>query len=99
MKIQENKNGTSLTLRLAGELDLTGAPELTACLEGKLTEVESLILDMAEITYISSAGIRAILAANRAMAGKEFRIIGCNRLVSEVFEITGLDEILKVEKA
>ena len=99
MKIQETKNGNTLVLNLAGELDLTGAPELTAYLEGRLGEPDGLELNLKEITYLSSAGIRAILAAHRAMGGREFRVTGCNDLVYEVFEVTGLDEVLTIEKA
>ena len=99
MKIQENFTGSALTLQLSGELDLTGAPELTEYLNGKLTGVESLTLDMADVTYLSSAGMRAVLTAQRAMEGKTFKIIRCNQTVYEVFNITGIINFLDVEKA
>ena len=99
MKIRDEKKANELTVFLSGELDLTGAPELTAFLEGKLTDVASLVIDMAEITYLSSAGIRAVLTAHRAMAGQSFRIVNCSPIVYEVFEITGLADALSIEKA
>ena len=99
MKINEIKNGNELTLALAGELDLTGAPALTAFAEGKLEGINALTLDMSGITYLSSAGIRAVLGLERDLNGKGFKIIGCNELVYEVFEITGLNEVFDIQKA
>ena len=99
MEIREEKEEKKLTLFISGELDLEGGPELTSYLENELENLESLTLNMADITYLSSAGIRAILAIHRQVDGKiPFKITGCNTFVYEVFEITGLDEILDLEK-
>ena len=99
MKIWDERIENELTVFISGELDLTGAPELTAFLDGKLNDVASLVIDMKGITYLSSAGIRAILTAYRAMGNNSFRIVNCNPIVYEVFEITGLSDALSIEKA
>ena len=97
MTIREIQSGGVLSLALTGELDLTGGPELTAFLEGKLSGTEKLVLDMQEVRYISSAGIRAVLAAKKSMGEREVCLAHCNEMVTEAFEVTGLDEFFTME--
>ena len=99
MQIAEKREPDTWTLYLSGELDLTGGPELAAYTEGKLSDVETLILDMTDVRYMSSAGIRAVLNVKRALGRNTLRITGCNAMVYEVFELTGLDSVFEVEKA
>ena len=87
MEIKKNEEGFKLTLAPVGRIDTTTAPELEAALV--LDGVEELVLDLAGIRYISSAGLRVMLTAQKKMAGKSMKIANANPAVREVFEITG----------
>ncbi len=98
MKLTTDKNGTRLTVHLSGELNTLTAPELTALLDKELGGVKELTLDFAECDYVSSAGLRVLLAAHKAMAGKGgMKVTKVNEIVAEVFEVTGFADILTIE--
>ena len=98
MTIEKTKNGSSLTLTLAGRLDTTTAPELDAVVDSSLADVQGLILDMEALEYISSAGLRVILKAQKIMNTKGFmKLIHVNDTIMEVFDITGFVDILTIE--
>ena len=98
MNITKNQNGASLQVILSGRLDTTTAPQLEAELRSSLGGITELILDFAEIEYISSAGLRVLLAAQKIM-NKQGRMVirNTNDSVNEVFEITGFVDILTIE--
>ncbi|MBR0366566.1 MAG: STAS domain-containing protein [Clostridia bacterium] len=98
MNIVKDLNGTTLTIALEGRLDTTTSPEANKELE-TLGNVENLIWDFEKLTYISSAGIRVLLIAQKAMnkKGGNMKIINANEDVKEVFEVTGCNEIFTVE--
>ncbi len=97
MTIQKTLNGNELTLALEGRLDTMTAPELEQELNSSLDGAESLILDFSKLDYISSAGLRVLLSAHKAMAGKGgMKVIHVNEIVSEVFEVTGFSDILTI---
>lgn len=98
MEIQKIQNANALTLALQGRLDTTTAPQLEETLLSSLDGVAELILDFADLQYISSAGLRVILSAQKAM-NKQGRMKLChvNSTVMEVFEITGFADILTIE--
>ena len=98
MTINKTQNGSELKIALSGRLDTTTAPqleaELTTCLDG----VESLVFDMAGLEYISSAGLRVLLAAQKRMNKQgKMTVRSVNETVQEVFEITGFSDILTIE--
>ena len=98
MTITKNKEGGKLTVFLNGRLDTLTAPELEAELNAELDGVSELVLDFTDLAYISSAGLRVLLSAQKKMAGKgDFRITGANETVREVFDITGFSDILTIE--
>ena len=98
MEIKKNQNGTVLTLSLVGRLDTVTAPDLEAALAESLDGIEQLVLDLAELEYISSAGLRVLLASQKKMSGKGGMVVkNPNADVSEVFEITGFADILTIE--
>ena len=98
MNINQIKNGTELTIGLAGRLDTTTAPELEKALKEALDGVTELTFDFAELAYISSAGLRVLLAAHKIMCGKGgMKVTGINEIVREVLEVTGFTDILTVE--
>lgn len=97
MEITKTVNGGELTLALTGRLDTNTAPELEAELES-LEGICSLVLDFAELEYISSAGLRVVLSAQKAMKNKGTMVVKnvCESIL-DVFEITGFSDILTIE--
>ena len=98
MNIMKTSAGTKLTIALEGRLDTSTAPELEAELRASLGGVSHLTLDLAELLYLSSAGLRVILAAQKQMnrQGSMTVIHVCDEIM-EVFEITGFVDILNIE--
>ena len=95
MNIKETKNGTALTLEIEGRLETTTAPELDNVIKTKLEGVTSLTFDISRLEYISSAGLRVLLTAQKVMNRQgEMKVIGANEIVLEIFEITGFSDIL-----
>lgn len=98
MKINANRDGARLTLALEGRLDTTTAPQLEAQLERELPGTQELALDFGGLEYISSAGLRVLLMAQKAMNRQgSMVLLNVNDTVNEVFEITGFSDILTIE--
>ncbi len=98
MKINKNQNGTKLEIALEGRLDTTTAPELEKELKGCLEGATELTLDLKDLEYISSAGLRVLLSAHKAMSKKGgMKVTHANEIVLEVFEVTGFSDILTIE--
>ncbi|PWM51223.1 MAG: anti-sigma factor antagonist [Bacillota bacterium] len=98
MTIEKSMEDKQLTLTLTGRLDTTTAPQLEAELKRSIGGVESLVLDFADLEYLSSAGLRVLLAAQKVMNKQEKMVIrNVNETISEVFEITGFSDILTIE--
>ena len=97
MIIEKKQNGTALTIELEGRLDTTTAPELEKELNA-LGSVNELTLDFGKLEYISSAGLRVLLAAHKIMSRKGgMKVTNVNEIVNEVFEVTGFSDILTIE--
>ena len=98
MTITKRTEGTALTLALEGRLDTTTAPELETELKASLEGVTDLTLDMVELAYLSSAGLRVILAAQKQMNKQgTMTVRHVNETIMEVFEVTGFTDILNIE--
>ena len=98
MTIDKQINGSELTLSLTGRLDTTTAPELEAAIKENITGVTNLVMDFAGLEYLSSAGLRVILSAQKTMNKQgEMVIRNVNETINEVFEITGFIDILTIE--
>lgn len=98
MTIEKTMNGTCLTLAVSGRLDTMTAPDLEAELNQSLSGAESLVLDFEKLDYISSAGLRVLLSAHKAMSSKGgMTVQHVNEVVREVFEVTGFSDILTIE--
>lgn len=91
--------GHTAALTLSGRLDTTTAPELETALADVLPCAKELILDLQDLEYISSAGLRILLKAQKAMlgAGGTMRLLHVPEAVLEVFDITGFSEFLTIE--
>ena len=99
MTIHQNKEGAKLVMALEGRLDTSTAPELEAALDGTIAGVEDLTLDCEKLEYISSAGLRVILAAQKQMnkQNSPMVVMNANETVMEVFELTGFTDILTIQ--
>ena len=98
MTINKNKSGSTLTIALEGRLDTTTAPELEQVIRAELDKADALVLDFGKLDYISSAGLRVLLSAHKAMAQKGgMKVTHVSEMVMEVFEVTGFSDILNVE--
>lgn len=98
MTIEKNLEGNQLTLKIAGRLDTTTAPDLEAEITSMIDGIEQLVLDLADLEYVSSAGLRVILKAQKEMnANGSMKLINVNDSVLEVFDITGFIDILTIE--
>ena len=98
MNIIRNQNGGCLTIALEGRLDTTTAPELEKEIKLSLVGVTELVMDFAKLDYISSAGLRVLLAAHKTMMKQgSMKVVHANEMVMEVFEVTGFADILNIE--
>ena len=96
MTVEKNRVGEALTVRIEGRIDTVTAPILEEELRD-LSGVKELTLDFEDVAYISSAGLRVLLAAQKRMNIQgEMRLIHVNEDINEVFEITGFADILTV---
>ena len=98
MTILKKQDDKTLYLTLAGHLDTLSAPQLEAELKSSLDGADSLVLDLADLDYISSAGLRVLLSAHKRMSGKGgMKVRNVNEVVQEVFSVTGFNDILDIE--
>lgn len=97
MTIQKTKENENLTISLEGRLDTTTAPMLEDEMEHALNDVKSLTLNFEKLEYVSSAGLRVIMAAYKAMKGKgDMKITGVNEVIMEIFDVTGFSKVLTI---
>ena len=98
MTIEKKIENGNVTMKVSGRLDTTTAPELEKALDSSLEGTKELVFDMANLEYISSAGLRVLLKAQKAMNSRGcIKLIGVNESIMEVFEITGFTDILTIE--
>lgn len=99
MNITKELNGSALTVALEGRLDTTTAPQLEAEFRESINGVEDLVIDMAKLVYISSAGLRVLLKAQKVMNKQgKMTVKNASQEILDIFEVTGFDEILNIEK-
>lgn len=96
MTIQSNLNNGVLQIVLEGRLDTTTAPEFESFLNRNLDAASAVEIDCEKLTYISSAGLRVLLAAQKKTKGN-MKLTKVCELVMEVFEMTGFADILVIE--
>ena len=97
MTIEKITEGNKLTLALSGRLDTTTAPKLDTELKQNISGVEELILDLSGLEYLSSAGLRVLLSAQKVMNRQGSMVIGhVNETIMDIFEITGFVDILTI---
>lgn len=98
MNITKTLNGNQLNIAVEGRLDTTTSPELEAVLKDNLEGVTELCFDLAKLDYISSSGLRVLLAAQKLMNRLgSMKLINVNETVMDIFEVTGFSSILSIE--
>ncbi|MFA6846990.1 MAG: STAS domain-containing protein [Lachnospiraceae bacterium] len=98
MVIDKKKNGTQMTVALTGRLDTITAPELESSLKEDIDGVTELNFDFTNLEYISSAGLRVLLSAQKIMNKQGSMVVkNANDMIKDVFDVTGFSDILKVE--
>lgn len=98
MTIEKTRKNGELTLAVEGRLETTTAPELEAVVKSELDGVTTLVFDFTKLEYISSAGLRVLLSAQKTMNKQgSMKVTGANEIVTEIFEITGFSDILTIE--
>ncbi len=98
LNIEKQSNGKELSFVLEGRLDTTTAPQLEGEVKESLEGVESLIMDMTKLEYISSAGLRVLLSAQKIMNKQGSMVVrNASDEVKEIFEVTGFSDILTIE--
>ncbi len=98
MEIKKTLDGEKLTVAVSGRLDTTTAPQLDEELKASLDEIKDLVIDFSETEYISSAGLRVLLSAQKAMNKQgKMTVTGVNDVIMEIFEVTGFTDILTIE--
>ena len=97
MNIEQKKDGKALVLAPEGRLDTMTAPQLEAALQEALPGVEELTFDFGKLEYISSAGLRVLLSAQKTMNKQgTMKVIHANEMIMEIFEVTGFADILNI---
>ena len=98
MTIEKTMNGTAAALKIIGRLDTTTAPELEAAIDACAAEIKELVLDCTALEYVSSAGLRVILKAQKRMNTQgNMKLTHVNETIMEVFNITDFADILTIE--
>lgn len=98
MEIKKEMNGTTLNVAVSGRVDTNTAPQLEAELQSSFDSIESLVLDFKDVAYISSAGLRVLLASQKIMVKKGgMTLINVSDDIMEIFEVTGFSDILTIE--
>ena len=98
MTIEMKKNGSALTVSLAGRLDTVTSPDLEKALADALADVKELTFDLAKLEYVSSAGLRVLLSTQKVMNVQGSMVVkNVNQDVMDIFEVTGFSDILTIE--
>ena len=98
LNIQKTQENDSILYQLEGRLDTVTAPELEASLQEALVETTNLVLDFEKLDYISSAGLRVLLSAQKIINNQgTMKVIHVNDTIMEIFEVTGFNEILTID--
>ena len=98
MEITKNLDANKLCIALSGRLDTSTAPQLEAELKSSLSGITEFEMDFSELEYVSSAGLRVVLAAQKVMNRQGSMVIRhVNNIVMEVFDVTGFSDILTIE--
>ena len=98
LNIKKEQDNDKLTFALEGRLDTVTSPELESAIKESLDGVKELVMDFENLEYISSAGLRVLLSAQKTMMQQgSMKVINVNDIVMEIFDVTGFGDILTIE--
>ena len=98
MTVKKTKNGTELIAEVEGRIDTVTAPDFEASVKADLGGVSELVIDFANVSYISSAGLRVLLSLQKLMNNQgNMAVKNVNETVNEIFSVTGFSEILNIK--
>ena len=98
LTINKSFADTELTVALEGRLDTTTAPELEQSLQESISDASELVMDFEKLEYISSAGLRVLLSAQKIMNRQgSMKVVHVNETIMEILEVTGFVDILTIE--
>ena len=98
MTTEKIVNGTTVVLKIVGRVSVSTAPELEAAVKECITDAQELVLDCSALEYVSSAGLRVLLKAQKQMNAKgSMKLIDVSESVMEVLDITGFADFLTIE--
>ena len=98
MNLIKESNGSALTIKVEGRLDTITAPKLEAELKSSISGVTTLTFDFSNLEYITSAGLRVLLSAQKVMKKQGSMVVrNVNSTVMEIFEVTGFSDFLTIE--
>lgn len=98
MTIDKKQDGLKLTISVEGRLDTTTAPELESVIKSSLDGISELVMDFENLAYISSAGLRVLLSAQKTMNTQGSMVVkNINDDINEIFEVTGFSDLLTIE--
>ena len=98
MQLSSDKNGSTLTVSVSGKVDTNTAPELENYITENTGDISELILDLKDMTYTSSAGLRVLLKAHKLLNGKgAMKVVNVQSDVMEILDMTGFSDILNIE--
>ncbi len=99
MEIKSTKNGTELTVCPIGRLETVTAPDLQAFIEENISGVTDLTFDLKELKYLSSAGLRVLMSAQKIMNKQgEMRLCNVNEDIMDILDMTGLTDVFEIEE-
>ena len=97
MEIEKTQEGSELTMRVTGRINMTTSPQLESELIPSLDGIDKLIIDFSGLEYISSAGLRVLLSARKKIGNGEGIIRGADEVITSVFEATGFSTLFTME--
>lgn len=98
MNVNINKEDSNLTIEIEGRLDTLTSPELEKEVDTALDGITNLVVDLKNLEYISSAGLRVLLGVAQVMEDQgDMKVINVSSEVKDIFEVTGFDEVLTIE--
>lgn len=98
MLVEKNIDNTKMTVKISGRMDTNTAPEVEESLKESIDGITELIIDLSDLEYISSAGLRVLLAAQKIMNKQgSMTVTGVNSSIMEIFEVTGFNDILTIK--
>ena len=98
MKVTSSKKGSTCTLTVEGKIDTITAPELEEAVKSNLPICDKMIFDFTNVEYITSAGLRVLVYAQRELMKKGgVEITGVNDSIKNVFTVTGMYKVLKIK--